>query len=505
MEAKLNLLRQSAADLRAALGAGEDTPLSALPAVIAGMAGGGGKTQTKTVSPLKAGQTITPDGGYAGLDKVTLTGLSNLTPENIPFGITIGAVTGTAKVAVRDTAPDDLPVTEEDADAIYTSITGGPHTGDKFLLADDLGNITCGYLDDPTGFVVCYNGWELPYFDHGEMDGAASWIERPYALMFQYDTAQIALLFTEAPLFVNDSGAVRMPVSYFRCYFFTPGKDAYWWLKRSAPNDSEAPFNYKILWTNHDICRNDGTVYMKAQEPTHYYTGGFTLTRYDPLTTEFAAVGWRRLSYHVETEEWNFDDFTTTPSTGWNYLGNIRWCSRKELLHRYLPVWPKAGTKVDCVSADMTQWTKNAPAANAFTAITYDAAADVNTCQYTGAGMFEYIGFPIKLTAGKTYAFSLDYCCPAGVTGQYDVPFAPYFGFFPATVLTSDATAYLTGHSSRLLPLAAADYGTYVCTYTPSVTVTVAVAVGFGSTLDGVATEFQFRNMALWELPEADT
>ena len=70
---------------------------------------------------------------------------------------------------------------------------------------------------------------------------------------------------------------------------------------------------------------------------------GFTITTYDPITTNFAAVGWRRLSYHTTGElagTWTYDDFSTTPSTGGNYLKNIIQCSRDKLYCNGVEVWP---------------------------------------------------------------------------------------------------------------------------------------------------------------------
>ena len=70
---------------------------------------------------------------------------------------------------------------------------------------------------------------------------------------------------------------------------------------------------------------------------------GFTITRYDPATTDFSAVGWRRLSYHTTGElagKWTYDDFSTTPSTGGNYLKNIIQCSREKLYYNGVEVWP---------------------------------------------------------------------------------------------------------------------------------------------------------------------
>lgn len=73
------------------------------------------------------------------------------------------------------------------------------------------------------------------------------------------------------------------------------------------------------------------------------YPSGFTITTYDPITTNFAAVGWRRLSYHTTGElagTWTYDDFSTTASFGGNFLKNIIQCSREKLYYNGVEVWP---------------------------------------------------------------------------------------------------------------------------------------------------------------------
>ena len=92
-----------------------------------------------------------------------------------------------------------------------------------------------------------------------------------------------------------------------------------------------------ILANKSDVMRVNLLAYNPASP------SGFTITTYDPSTTNFAAVGWRRLSYHTTGElagQWTYDDFSTTASSGGNFLKNIIQCSREKLYYNGAEVWP---------------------------------------------------------------------------------------------------------------------------------------------------------------------
>ena len=145
----------------------------------------------------------------------------NIKPWNIPEGLTVMGVEGTMKLPVTQTFPSDLPVTEEEVDEEVRKDDADAPVEDKFVLIDDNGNITTGYM----------------------------------------------------------------------------------------------------------------------------YGEEFEITYYDPVTTEFKAKGWRRVSYHTTGENagtYTRDNFRYAESGGWNYLKNIRMCTREKLYYNGVEVWPNS-------------------------------------------------------------------------------------------------------------------------------------------------------------------
>lgn len=53
----------------------------------------------------------------------------------------------------------------------------------------------------------------------------------------------------------------------------------------------------------------------------------FTVTDYNATTTEFKAQGWVSCSFNKLHDNWTFTDWRDTPSTGGNYVMNIRYSS----------------------------------------------------------------------------------------------------------------------------------------------------------------------------------
>lgn len=308
--------------------------------LIGGISGGSGTYQEKTATPTGEQFDVLPDDGYDAMSKVTVAGDSALKPWNIPEGTTIYGVVGTAKLAVTTDPPADLPVSKDDADAALeeNDATADTSAYDLMVLAQDDGNITYCYLDK--GNRKClYNGVELPNID-------TVWTDKttyPYVIISSKN-GEIQSLYTSTVDFYSNGS-----------YICASGKGRYVEFKLNndiwdeyGPTTVSSGFQlFRIkdgfaqpFWANFDIYYDD-TVYLAASAPVP--SGGFTITDYDPITTEFKAKGWRRLSYHTTGEQagtWSYDDFTDTESSGWNYLKNIRSCTREKLYYNDVEVWP---------------------------------------------------------------------------------------------------------------------------------------------------------------------
>lgn len=307
----------------------------------------GGTYQEKTATPTGEQFDVLPDDGYDALSKVTVAGDSALKPWNIPEGTTIYGVVGTAKLAVSTDPPADLPVSKDDADAalVENDATADTSAYDLMVLAQDDGNITYCYLDKGNGKCL-YNGVELPEIN-------SVWTDKetyPYAFIFKKrDTTDYfcGLVLTLEPMLKTweDSSGTNVTIkasnTNYSVYRLLTAESTGWTFINNLTNSTMAVTGENNIWCNTDILNEDGTVYLAKSDPVP--SGGFTITSYDPITTEFKANGWRRLSYHTTGEQagtWTYDDFTDTESGGWNYLKNIRSCSREKLYYQGVEVWP---------------------------------------------------------------------------------------------------------------------------------------------------------------------
>lgn len=313
----------------------------------------GGALQAKTAVPSNVDVEVTPDDGYAALSAVNIAAALNLKPWNIRKGKTLFGVTGTADIAVTTEVPSDIPVNKEDADTAYEEAVGSAPKDedgndlDMMTLADDNGNITYGYFlqgaaNGSANGTCLYNGVELPDINTVWTDEVKE--THPYAWIHLSGSVYYLELFKTQPSCWDSSGTGEYYFGYQSVqdddyavleYYFDATALNDWSFRRNTTIENARIEN--VVWSNIDVVKPDGTVYLAAS------TSGFTITSYDPITTNFSAVGWRRLSYHTTGElagQWTYDDFSTTASSGGNFLKNIIQCSREKLYYNGAEVWP---------------------------------------------------------------------------------------------------------------------------------------------------------------------
>lgn len=342
---ELSKTRETKAALQAALKAkGQSTTglvFGDWPPLVGNITGESGELQTKTAIPAATDVEVTPDDGIAGLLKVLIDADINHKPYNIMDGITIHGVTGTAKpyVVTDGTWPfpsTDIepgphePPTEEEVDNAVKEDDPDVNTEDKMVLVDNEGNVTTGYLytEEDCG-LMDYGGY-LVLPDKPEHDQDIY----PYEIILLKDDAYVFVC--SASTFKRGLFSVTSDGPYIS-FGADPDTGEYWALTESGESFSESG---TIKWTNAEIT---GTYITAVPDPYEPVSAGFALTGYRFETTEFEAIGWRRISKHTTGElagTITKDSFVRRASTGWNYLRHLRSCAREKLYYRGHEVWP---------------------------------------------------------------------------------------------------------------------------------------------------------------------
>lgn len=74
-----------------------------------------------------------------------------------------------------------------------------------------------------------------------------------------------------------------------------------------------------------------------------YFLSNWEVTAYNSETTDFCAIGWRRVSFHKGEDAPEFSDFSAVDSTGGNYIKNIRYCGKSTLYYSGSKIYPHGG------------------------------------------------------------------------------------------------------------------------------------------------------------------
>lgn len=273
---------------------------------------------------------------------------AGLKPWNVAKGVTIFGVTGTLDVD-NSKWPTNAPIEEDVVDITVKKYDVRADINDKFVLMQDDGNITVGYpLKEIETNKAFYNGHKLP--DIG--NAATLYIFRRKTGEYIYYTLNKGC---EAYTYIAWNSESQQ-------YFMYRSQDsAQHWSRYALGSNGVWSYedgtgyygtsmvtigDVEVIWIGSDILNTDKTVLHHAAAYTYAQEANdlFTITSYDEDTTEFKARCWLRASYHTTGEyagQITIDDFMYSESEGWNYIKNIRYCTRDALYFGDRIIWPK--------------------------------------------------------------------------------------------------------------------------------------------------------------------
>lgn len=277
-------------------------------------------------------ETYTP----AEMAEYLATQGTELKPENIVYGATVFGVEGTM-------LPDPPP-------------PPGLETADIMFLKDDMDNLTWGFMSkDPIPGMYNYAGAILP-----EMPALPSdFTGTTGVILAEYDDyGQIihADLYRCRAIDIGIWQNLMTSSSWLHSeYDISTGAWSEYELRSYSPStDLIDPYttmvnigDRDVVWCNKDIhaqnVYQDPLGLWRKADPDAF-PASFALTAYNYDTTEFRAIGWVRVAYHTtgpDAGKFTYHDYLTSPSTGWNYIKNVRRCTRDALEFHNKYVWYK--------------------------------------------------------------------------------------------------------------------------------------------------------------------
>lgn len=286
-----------------------------------------------TVVPTGNAFIRTPSPGYNGISSVTVEGDANLSPENIAKGIIIYGVKGTKasnpslQTAVITPTGEDITRYPDTAQG-YEGFNSVIVEGDPNLVPE---NIARG---------VTIYGVEGVHAAAGENVVLSSITVTPTGEDFTENAAE-GCGFDSVTVEGDVNLAPQNIVSGITIYGVTG---------TAGETSTDVPSEYQSKWSEAQSIYNSNTgetapsdfaiLESNGDVTFVFFLSNFQVTEYNANTTDFKAIGFRRVSYHKVGNEWIYSDFSSEASTGANYIKNIRYCTRDRLYYGEIQIYP---------------------------------------------------------------------------------------------------------------------------------------------------------------------
>ena len=286
-----------------------------------------------TVVPTGNAFIRTPSPGYNGISSVTVEGDANLSPENIAKGIIIYGVKGT-KASNPSLQTAVITPTGEDITR-YPDTTQGYEGFNRVIVEGDPNlvpeNIARG---------VTIYGVEGAHAAAGENVVLSSITVTPTGEDFTENAAE-GCGFDSVTVEGDVNLAPQNIVSGITIYGVTG---------TAGETSADVPSEYQSKWSEAQSIYNSNTgetapsdfaiLESNGDVTFVFFLSNFQVTEYNANTTDFKAIGFRRVSYHKVGNEWIYSDFSSEASAGANYIKNIRYCTRDRLYYGEIQIYP---------------------------------------------------------------------------------------------------------------------------------------------------------------------